>query len=166
MFGLRLHTLALILMLASQFGSEAVAQGDIAKRLVGTWRLVDVVDENGRQVRGPRPTGYLHYDPSGVMSVQIQSDWERPKFSLGKSTPEQAKAALDGYTAYFGTYSVDEQTATVTHHRTGNINPGDMGDFFRKVEFRDNRLVLRSRDTNNLITWERDAKKDRRPNFH
>jgi hypothetical protein len=92
------------------------------------------------------------------MSVQIQPDWERPKFSFGKSTPEQAKAALEGYTAYFGTYLIDEQTATVTHRRTGNINPGDMGDFLRKVEFRDNRLILRSLDTNNLNTWERVTK--------
>ena len=52
-------------------------------------------------------------------------------------------------------FTVDEQAATVTHHRTGNINPGDMGDFVRKVEFRDNRLILRSLDTNNLNTWER-----------
>jgi hypothetical protein len=67
------------------------------------------------------------------------------------------KAALEGYSAYFGTYFVDEQTATVTHRRTGNINPGDMGDFVRKVEFRDNRLILRS-ETNNIITWERVSK--------
>jgi hypothetical protein len=83
-----------------------------------------------------------------------QPDWERPKFSFGKSTPEQAKAALEAYSAYFGTYFVDEQAATVTHRRTGNINPGDMGDFVRKVEFRDSRLILRS-ETNNVITWER-----------
>jgi hypothetical protein len=113
-----------------------------------------MVNDKGNPVRGPHPTGYIHYDPSGVMSVQIQPDWERPKFSFGKSTPEQAKAALEGYSAYFGTYFVDEQAATVTHRRTGNINPGDMGDFVRKVEFRDSRLILRS-ETNNVITWER-----------
>jgi hypothetical protein len=155
MHGIRLHALALTFILASQLAGEVRAQGDLAKQLIGTWRLVDIVDEKGKQTRGPNPTGYIHYDPSGIMSVQIQPDWERPKFSFGKSTPEQAKAALEGYTAYFGTYLVDEQTATVTHRRTGNINPGDMGDFVRKVEFRDNRLILRSLDTNNLNTWER-----------
>jgi hypothetical protein len=158
MHGIRPHTLALTFILASQFAGEVRAQGDLAKRLIGTWRLVEFVDDQGRPARGPHPTGYIHYDPSGIMSVQIQPDWERPKFSFGKSTPEQAKAALEGYTAYFGTYIVDEPTATVTHRRTGNINPGDMGDFVRKVEFRDNRLILRSRDTNNLITWERVSK--------
>jgi hypothetical protein len=157
MHGIRSHALALTFILASQFAGEAWAQGDIAKRLIGTWRLVDMVNEKGQPARGPNPTGYIHYDPSGVMSVQIQPDWERPKFSFGKSTPEQAKAALEGYTAYFGTYLIDEQAATVTHRRTGNINPGDMGDFVRKVEFRDNRLILRS-ETNNTITWERVTK--------
>jgi hypothetical protein len=87
--------------------------------------------------------------------VQIMPDWERPKFSLGKSTPEQGKGAIDGYTAYFGTWSVDEQTSIVTHHRTGNINPGDMGDFVREVVFNDKQLVLRTRGTNNRIIWER-----------
>jgi hypothetical protein len=141
------------------FGSvPASAQGEIAKRLIGTWRLVAVVDQTGNSPRGPHPTGYIHYDPAGVMSVQIMPDWERPKFSFGQATPEQAKAALQGYTAYFGTYSVNEETATVTHHRTGNINPGDMGDFVRQVEFHDNRLILRSLDTNNLNTWERVTK--------
>jgi hypothetical protein len=73
------------------------------------------------------------------------------------ATPEQAKAAFEGYSAYFGTYFVDEATATVTHRRTGNINPGDMGDFVRKVEFRENLLILCS-ETNNTITWERVTK--------
>jgi lipocalin-like protein len=120
-----------------------------------TWRLVSIDDPAGKPLRGPNPTGYLHYGPSGVMSVQIMPGWERPKFSVGKSTPDQAKAAIEGYTAYFGQWIADEQTATVTHRRTGNINPGDMGDFVRKVEFRDNLLVLRSRETNNLIVWRR-----------
>jgi Lipocalin-like domain len=94
MHGIRPHTLALTFILASQFAGEAWAQGDIAKRLIGTWRLVEMVNDKGNPARGPHPTGYIHYDNSGVMSVQIQPDWERPKFSFGKSTPEQAKAAL------------------------------------------------------------------------
>ena len=124
---------------------------DIAKRLVGTWRLVSLVNDRGKPARGPHPTGYIHYDPSGIMSVQIQPDWERPKVSFGKSTPEQAKAALEGYTAYFGTYFVDKAAAIVTHRRAGNINPGDMGDF----SVRSNSaitLILRS-ETGNTITW-------------
>ena len=86
-------------------------------------------------------------------------DWERPKFSLSQATPEQAKAALDGYSAYFGSYAVDEQTAIVTHYRKGNVNPGDMGELVREIHFRaPNRLILKSRNTNNQIVWERASK--------
>jgi hypothetical protein len=106
-----------------------------------------------------KPTGLLFYHGAGNMAVQIMPDWDRPKFALGKATPEQAKAAIDAYSAYFGTYSVDEQTSTVTHHRTGNINPGDMADFVRQVEFQEpNRLILKTRGTNNQIVWERVGK--------
>ena len=93
------------------------------------------------------------------MAAQIMPDWERPKFGLGKATPEEAKAALDGYSAYFGTYSVNELTATVTHRRVGNINAGDMGDWVRKIEFREpDRLILKTQGTNNQIIWERVSK--------
>jgi len=87
---------------------------------------------------------------------RIQPDWERPKFSFGKSTPEQAKAALEGYTAYFGTYLVDETKRNGHNTAARGISiRATMGDFVRKIEFRDNRLILRSLDTNNLNTWER-----------
>lgn len=156
MLGRRLCCILLSASLsAAALASPAFAQGDIARRLIGTWRLVDITNDKGEQIRGPHPSGLIIYDAAGNMAVQIQPDWERPKFSLGKSTPEQAKAALDGYSAYFGTYSVDEQTAMVTHRRTGNINPGDMGDFVRQVEFQGDRLILRTRGTNNQIIWDR-----------
>ena len=71
MHGIGLHALALTFILASQLAGEVRAQVDLAKQLIGTWRLVDIVDEKGKQTRGPNPTGYIHYDPSGIMSVQI-----------------------------------------------------------------------------------------------
>jgi hypothetical protein len=155
----RLPTGAAIAAVAAQFQfgcCDAFAQGDLTKRLLGTWRLIDIRNDKGEQIRGPKPTGLLFYDSAGNMAVQIMPDWERPKFALGRATPEQAKAAIDAYSAYFGTYSVDDQAATVTHRRSGNINPGDMGDFVRQVEFQEpNRLILKTRGTNNQIVWER-----------
>jgi len=137
----------------------AMAQGEIAKRIIGTWRLVDIRNDKGEQIRGSNPKGQIYYDTGGNMASQIMPDWERPKFGLGKSTPDQAKAAIDGYTAYFGTYTVDEQASTVTHHREGNINPGDLGYWVRQIEFREpNRLVLKTKGTNNQIIWERISK--------
>ena len=150
--------LAAAFVFASQFGGEALAQANIAKRLIGTWRLVDVVNEKGEKIRGPNPTGFIMYDDSGNMAVQMMPDWERPKFALGKSTPEQAKAAVDAYSAYFGTYTVDEKAETVTHHRKGNVNPGDLSDLVRQPIFQGNRLILKALNSNNSIIWERASK--------
>jgi hypothetical protein len=136
---------------------QSAAQSDVARRLVGTWRLVSIM-ENGRidLHRGPHPAGMIYYDAKGYMAVQIMPDRPRPKFAAANPTPDEAKAALSGYTAYFGTYSIDERAHTVTHHRTGDIHPGPLGDFVRRYEFTSNdRLILRPVETDSAVTWER-----------
>jgi hypothetical protein len=136
----------------------AMAQSDVAKRFVGTWKLLGTTAAGKEDPnRGAKPTGLINYDAKGNMAVQIQPDRARPKFAAYlQPTPEEAKAALTGYTAYFGTYSIDEKAGTVTHHRTGNVNPGGMGDFVRRYEFvGTNRLVLRPLENQNALTWER-----------
>jgi hypothetical protein len=135
----------------------AGAQGETAKRFLGTWRLISTTAAGKEDPnRGLRPTGLIIYDTKGNVAVQIQPDRPREKYVGTQPTPEEAKAALAGYTAYFGTYSIDEKAGTVTHHRTGNINPGGMGDFVRRYEFiSPNRLVLRPLENQNALTWER-----------
>jgi hypothetical protein len=133
------------------------AQSDTAKRFLGTWRLVSTTAAGKEDPnRGPHPTGLIIYDAKGNMAVQIQPDRPRRKYAAAQPTPDEAKAALAGYTAYFGTYSIDEKARTVTHHRTGNVNPGGMGDFVRRYEFAaPNRLILRPVENMNALTWER-----------
>ncbi len=83
-------------------------------------------------------------------------DRARPKYAGRQPTPDEAKAAITGYIAYFGTFTVDEKARTVTHHRTGNINPGGLGDFVRRYEFAPgDRLILRPMENMNALTWER-----------
>jgi hypothetical protein len=72
-----------------------------------------------------------------------------------KMTPEEAWIALKDYIAYFGTYTVDEQAGTVTHHRLDSIQPGDGGDLIRRYEFIGDRLVLRAPNSTLEVTWER-----------
>ena len=36
--------------------------------------------------------------------------------------------ALQGYTAYFGSFTVDDQKQFVVHHRFGQLNPGGVVD--------------------------------------
>ena len=97
-----------------------------AKRLLGAWRYVEsTLDGKPPPGRGSGK-GIIYYDPSGAMVVQVAPDRERGKAG-SEPTPEEAKAALAGYVAYFGTYSVDPQARTVTHHRRGSVQPGDGG---------------------------------------
>jgi hypothetical protein len=132
-------------------------QGDAAKRLVGTWRLVSItVDGQFDPNRGPRPTGLIYYDANGNMAAQIMPDRARPKYAGTTPTPDEAKAAITGYTAYFGTYTIDEKARTVTHHRAANINPGGLPVVVRRFEFvSDNRIVLRPLESKNVLTWQR-----------
>jgi hypothetical protein len=45
------------------------------------------------------------------MDVQIIPDRPRPPFSGADPTSEEARAALMGYMAHFGTYTIDERRA-------------------------------------------------------
>ena len=130
---------------------------DTAKRLIGTWRLVSIM-RNGKTDphRGPHPAGLIHYDSTGHMAVQIMPDRVRPRYADSEPTSDEAKAAITGYTAYFGTYTIDESARTVAHHRMGNINPDSPIDVVRRYEFASgDRLILRPVENQDELTWER-----------
>ena len=129
--------------------------GDAAKRLHGAWRYVgSMSDGKPTPGRGANPKGIIYYDPSGHMSVQVAPDKERGKAG-SVPTPDEAQAALTGYIAYFGTYTVDEQAATVTHHRHASVQPGDVADLVRGYELVGDRLILRPPGTTYEVVWER-----------
>jgi hypothetical protein len=135
---------------------QAKLQADLRKPFVGTWRLVSIEGGNNQASRGAKPTGMIMYDAHGYMAVQIVPDRPRPKWT-GTPTPEQALEAMRGYTAYFGTYTIDEKAGTITHHRQGMLDAGAT-DFVRKFEFTpDDRIVLTpvGAANPNHLTWER-----------
>ncbi|MBX9758233.1 MAG: lipocalin-like domain-containing protein [Beijerinckiaceae bacterium] len=140
---------------AQSLGAKA---GDAAK-FIGTWRLVETTnDGKPRPERGANPLGMITYHESGWMSAQIQPD--RPVVGMAGAEPtgEEAKAALFGYTAYFGTYTVDETRKVVTHHRKASVSPGweKRPDFERAYEFAgQDRVILRPVGNKNELVWER-----------
>jgi hypothetical protein len=135
--------------------TNAKSDGESARRFFGAWRYIGSnLDGKPRPDRGATPKGIICYDPSGHMSVQVAPDLPRGK-SGNEVTPEEAKAALAGYIAYFGTYSVDEQARTVTHHRQASVQPGDGGDLVRGYEFAGDRLILRPPGSTLEVIWER-----------
>jgi len=132
---------------------RASAQDDAKTRFIGSWRLVSIESATPNPALGDRPVGMIYYDTTGHMAVQIMSNKPRPTWT-GSPTPEQAKEALASYAAYYGTFWVDEQSKTVTHHREGSLTPGAV-DFVRKYEFIGNRLILTPVDSETHLTWER-----------
>lgn len=147
--------------LAASPASQTVrTQNSDAKRLLGGWRLASVTqggDVRLDPTRGPKPTGVIYYDATGNMAAQIMPDPAiRRAYAGAQPTSDEAKAALVGYTAYFGTYTVDERARTVTHHRKGNIHPGVLSDLVRRYEFLSNdRVVLLPTESQNRLVWER-----------
>jgi hypothetical protein len=133
-----------------------VSEQQTAKqRLIGSWRHIgSTTDGKPRAERGSTPKGIIIYDAHGHMACQVAPD--RQVIKAGATpTGEEAKAALDGHIAYFGTYSVDDQARTVTHHREGSVQPGDKGDVVRGYEFVGDRLILRPVGTTTEVIWER-----------
>lgn len=147
------------LVVALGFGFYSPTEnGEDAKRFVGTWKLVSIEAATPDPMRGANPIGLIQYDAAGNMAVQIMPDRDRPKWKQGESpTPEQAKDTLAGYTAYFGTYTLDEKARTVSHHRKGSLNPGGVGvDLVRRYELVGDRLILTPVENPSLhLTWER-----------
>lgn len=138
-------------------------QATLRSQLIGHWRLVST-----EQVRegepttaslGAAPVGTIVYTADGHMQAQLTTA-AREKVRPADATPAQARA-LARYTAYFGTFTVDEAAATVTHRRDGTFGPGER-DFVRTIALNGNRLVLTTpttvvdgRKRFARITWER-----------
>src|SRR5262245_6447108 len=134
--------------------AQGAPQDEAAKKLVGAWRYIGTTIDGVNKPRGNNPKGMIYYGPHGEMSVQIAPDVER-KRAGAVMTPDEAKIAVTDYIAYFGTYTVDERTGTVTHHRHATIQPGDVGPLVRRYEFVGDRLILRPPNSKQEITWER-----------
>lgn len=139
------------------------AQPTLRARLIGHWRLVAVESHVEGQppqaTLGASPAGLLSYTADGRMLAHLTLA-DRPAVRAADATPDQLKT-LARYTAYFGTFSVDETARTVTHHRDGAFTPGER-DFVRQVSLNGTRLVLTTpvtvvagRTRHATITWER-----------
>lgn len=134
------------------------------ERFVGTWKLVSTEQRNAKGEIVPPATGnqnrvgYLVYDPAGYMAVSIMPVG-RKKYAGAQPTNEEAKAAITGYTAYFGRFSVNEAEGAVTHLLEGSLNAGMGREQKRFFELTPNRLTLKpppgASGNQMRLTWER-----------
>ena len=99
--------------------------------LVGAWTLVSweskTTDGTVTHPYGQNPMGQIVYASSGRMSAQLM----HPTAALpdaNESTAEEMSAAIFGrFFSYYGSYTVDEETAIVTHHVEGALLPNWVG---------------------------------------
>ena len=129
--------------------SDATSQLD-PSQFVGSWDLVayDRRDQFGNVAEayyGDDPLGHLIYTASGDMSVHLVDprigSFESGDFLNG--TSEEIESAYEGYFGYFGTYSVDVEARTVTHHVIGASFRGyTNSDMVRNFELSGDTLSL------------------------
>lgn len=118
---------------------------------VGTWQLVDAYSQkaSGRAAfpLGEKVLGRINYDAAGNMAAQLMNTERQPFSSRDPREVSDAeyRVAYQGYTGYFGTFTVDANASTVTHHVQGASVPGWPGqDQLRYYEFSGDTLTLRT----------------------
>ncbi len=122
----------------------------LALRLVGTWRLVSREDYTGTGERridpglGADPIGLLAYDPAGNFAAQLMKRDRSNDAGTGTTRPGvNNTSAVNGYDAYFGTYTVDEASGSVTQRIEGALSRDDVGKVVtREMRVEGDRLLI------------------------
>jgi hypothetical protein len=123
---------------------------EVIPELVGSWKLISFhsQDSSGQKAFpfGKDALGRLIYEPDGRMAVQLMNP-DRRRFASDDplvTSEAEVRAAFGGYTAYYGTYSVNPDERTITHHIEGALLPNWIGtDQKRHFEFNGTYLTLK-----------------------
>jgi hypothetical protein len=146
-------------------------QRTLREKFIGTWKLVSyeyrTLDGEVTYPMGRNMTGLLMYDAHGYMAGQLMNP-DRMQFASGdkfRGSPEEVKRAFEGYTAYYGTYEVDEAEGAVNHKVESSMYPNWIGGVQKRFfEFSDNgqRLTLKTpplryadQPQTGLLVWEK-----------
>jgi hypothetical protein len=134
--------------------ASSLVSDALQKQLIGTWKITafedrkDGHDPNSEWTYpyGKNPKGYLIYDNTGHVMIQIMKTPPVPPFASGddeKPTAKEMKTAFIGYVAYFGKYTVDAAKNVVIHHVEGSLKPSFIGtDQPRPFILAGDRLVI------------------------
>jgi hypothetical protein len=138
-------------------------------RFAGVWKLIQYARRSSDgQISfpyGEEPVGRITYDLAGRMSALLMRPGRRstvaPGIGLpaGKASCEEMREALNGFTAYFGTFDVDESAATVIHHVQASLVPSwVVTDLRRTYRFHGDRLTLTATTGGDSVelVWERE----------
>ena len=111
--------------------------------ILGIWKLKsqEDIDATGQvhidPFLGRDPLGILCFGPTHFAAQFMKRDRSRQENMLQRVQAENNTVGVDGYDAYFGTYSIDEIAGTLTTHLEGSISPANIGATY----IRDARVV-------------------------
>ena len=140
---------------SSQQSSATGGRANATNPLVGTWKLVGISPAAG----SADPTGLMMVDPDRYVGIGIMQAG-RQKYAGSEPTPAEAKAAMESFTSYFGTYAVDPAARSVSFHFDGSLDP-NLTDTNQKSSFAISgsrltmKLPLRAKGVEHSLTWER-----------
>ena len=126
---------------------------DVAKLIVGAWRLVHSVTINADGKKeypfGEDAIGYICYSDTGIMAVQISRN--------SRDEVKDASRLQHDYLAYFGRYEIDPDKQVIRHFVEGQLFPGAHAAVLeRKYRFEGDLMSLKPVDrTNQEILWQR-----------
>jgi hypothetical protein len=108
-------------------------------QLVGTWTVVSWVQNNKdgskQQDFSANPKGVVSFDANGRFFVKFARP-DLPKIASPdrtKVTPQEAQAISVGSIAYFGTYTLDEPSKTVSLKIESSTYPNQLGAEAKRV---------------------------------
>jgi len=128
-----------VLPLVLLSGSAISQQSSLKSQLVGTWTLVSATQttkDGAKSDRwGPNPRGRAVFEANGRYVFMIfRSDV--PKFAsnnLNEVTAEEGKAAIQGMTANYGTWMIDEASKTLTTNIEASSSPNLNGGTQKRI---------------------------------
>jgi len=158
-----------VLGLPCHLSAQAGPANSIQQAILGTWKLLSYVREElpsgaRSDVMGAHPSGYINYGRDGRMIVMIvASDRKKPAGAV--ATPDEAEALIKSMLAYAGTYTIDSEAKTVTHHVDISWDQSRTGtDQVRSYKLEGNHFTLTTepstdpasgKQTVRTLIWER-----------
>jgi hypothetical protein len=149
-----------VLAIPCRASAQTDQANSIHQQILGTWKLVSYVREEipsgaKSNVMGAQPTGYINYGRDGRMMVIIVGS-ERKKPVGPVATPEEAEALIRSMLAYAGTYTLDTEAKTVTHHIDVSWDQSRTGEsHVRTYKLDGDRLTLTTQPSNDPATGQK-----------
>ena len=127
---------------------------NLATAILGVWKLKSRVDVDATgQIHidpflGPNPLGIICFAPKHFAAQFMKRDRSQQETEIKRAQSKNNTAGVNGYDAYFGTYSINQIEGTLTTQLEGSISPNNIGNsYVRDVRVVGNELIIQLQTT-------------------